>query len=170
MEPFLKVGIISSVHGVHGEVKVYPTTDDPARFKALDRVFLRFGQEELTVHIQGVKFFKQMVIVKFREFDAPEIVQHYRNWELFIPREEGVPLSEDENYIADLIGMEVATDEGEVLGTLTDVLETGANDVYVVDTKKYGQVLIPAIKQCIINVNVEAEKMLVHLLPGLTEL
>ncbi len=169
MEQFLKVGVITSTHGIRGEVKVFPTTDDPERFRSLKSLYLqtRTGRQELK--IGGVKFFKQMVILRFLGIDSINEVEQYKGFELFVPREEAVPLGENEYYIADLIGMEVYTEEDQLLGTLRDVMETGANDVYCVETKNYGEVLIPAIRQCIMKVDVEAGKMIVHLLPGLIE-
>ncbi len=169
MEQFLKVGVITSTHGIRGEVKVFPTTDDPERFRSLKSLYLqtRTGRQELK--IGGVKFFKQMVILRFQGIDSINEVEQYKGCELFVPREEAVPLEENEYYIADLIGMEVYTEEDQLLGTLRDVMETGANDVYCVETRNYGEVLIPAIRQCIMKVDVEAGKMIVHLLPGLIE-
>ena len=169
MEQFLKVGVITTTHGVHGEVKVYPTTDDPRRFLDLKEVFLRTKKDQVTMEIQNVKFFKNMVILKFKGIDTLNDVEQYRQCELYVDREHAVPLGEDEYFIADLIDMQVDTDEGESLGILTDVLQTAANDVYVVTSERYGEVLIPAIEQCIIDTNVEEAKMIVHLLPGLID-
>ncbi len=167
MEQYLRVGVITTTHGLKGEVKVYPTVDDPKRFLDLKRVLLRTGKEEKGLIIERVRFFKQMVILKFKGMDRIEDVENYRQAELYVSREDAVPLEEGEYYIGDLIDMQVRTTDGEVLGILTDVMETGANDVYVIDSKKYGEILIPAIKQCIIKVNVESSEMTVDLLPGL---
>ena len=167
MEQFLRVGVITTTHGLKGEVKVYPTTDSAERFLELDEVVLRTGTSERPVHVENVRFFKNLVIVKFREFDRIEDVENLRQAELYVSRENAVPLEDGEYYIGDLIGMQVYTDEGEFLGKLDDVIETGANDVYSVNSKKYGNVLIPAIEHCIMDVNIETGKMTVHLLPGL---
>ena len=167
MEQYLKIGVITSTHGIRGEVKVFPTTDNPERFSCLKNLYLQAGKEKLQMEVQSVKYFKQMVILKFRGIDSINDVEKYRGCELFVSRDQAVPLEENEYYIADLLGMEVRTEEGEVLGRLKDVIETGANDVYCVETEKYGEVLIPAIRQCIIRVEVEAGRMTVHLLPGL---
>lgn len=166
MEQFLQVGIISSTHGIRGEVKVFPTTDDVTRFKDLKQVILDTGKEQVPLAIEGVKFFKQFAIVKFKGIDNINDVEKYKGKSLLISREDAVKLEEDEYYIADLIGMKVFTGEAE-FGVLRDVLETGANEVYVVDSKEYGEVLIPAIQQCILDVNVEERTMKVHLLDGL---
>ncbi|HAX53302.1 MAG TPA: 16S rRNA processing protein RimM [Lachnospiraceae bacterium] len=166
MEQFLQVGIISSTHGVRGEVKVFPTTDDAVRFKNLKKVILNTGKEQIPLEIENVKFFKQFVILKFKGIDNINDIEKYKGKSLFVDRENAVKLEKDEYYIADLIGMQVFTEEGR-LGVLKDVLETGANEVYVVDSDKYGEVLIPAIQQCILDVNVEEQTMKVYLLEGL---
>lgn len=166
MEQFFQVGVISSTHGIRGEVKVFPTTDDAGRFQDLKRVILDAGKEQIPLEIQNVKFFKQFVILKFKGIDNINDIERYKGRPLLVSREDAVELEEDEYYIADLIGMEVRTDEGEV-GTLKDVIETGANEVYVVEFETYGEVLIPAIHECILNVDIENMQMEVHLLEGL---
>lgn len=166
MEQFFQVGVISSTHGIRGEVKVFPTTDDASRFKKLKKVLLDTGRERMEMEIQSVRFFKQFVIVKFKGIDNINDVEKYKGKSLFVPRENAVRLEKDEYYIADLIGMDVFTEEG-YFGTLRDVMETGANEVYIVDSDEHGEVLIPAIRQCILEVNAEENRMKVHLLEGL---
>lgn len=167
MEEFLKVGIISSTHGVCGEVKVFPTTDDVRRFKKLKKVCIDPDTERKFLEIEGVKFFKQYAILKFRGIDMLDDVLPYKGCELYVERKDGVPLKADEYYIADLIGMKVFNEDGKLFGSLKDVLETGANDVYIVETVEHGEVLIPAIKDCILEVDIEKQRMLIHLLEGL---
>ncbi len=169
MESMFKVGVITNTHGIAGEAKVYPTTDDPARFKKLKEVILEPEKENVILHITGVKFVKNMVVLQFREYSDINEVQKLRNKELYVTRENAVPLGENENYIADLIGMKVITDEGRELGTLTDVLQTGANDVYVVDRPGRPELLLPAIRDCILEVDVENGVMTVYLMPGLED-
>lgn len=166
MEDVFQVGVISSTHGIAGEVKVFPTTDDMNRFKKLKEVILDTGKETQLLHIQQVRFFKNMVIVKFKEFQSINDVERLRGKSLYVTRENAVKLQKDEYFIADMIGIQVVSDEGEDLGTLQDVMQTGANDVYVVE-KDGEELLIPAIKDCILSVDVEKGKMEVHLLPGL---
>lgn len=166
MEQFLQVGVISSTHGIRGEVKVFPTTDDPSRFKKLKKVLLDTGREQLELEVQSVKFFKQFVIVKFKGIDNINDIEKYKGKGLFVPREDAVPLDEDEYYIADLIGMEVFTEDGR-FGVVKDVMETGANEVYIVESDDHGEVLIPAIRQCILDVDVEERKMVIRLMDGL---
>lgn len=170
MEDLLQVGVITSTHGVRGEVKVFPTTDDANRFKKLKKVILDTGKEHLELEISGVKFFKNMVILKFKEFDNINDVEKYRQKSLYVTRENAVKLKKDEYFIADLIGLMVQTDEGETLGELTDVIQTGANDVYEIRMEDGEEVLIPAIKECVKEVDVENGKMTVHLLPGLLDI
>jgi len=169
MEQFLRVGVINSTHGLKGEVKVYPTTDDPERFYDLENVILDTGKEYLNLTISGVKFFKNQVILKFKEFNDINDVEKYKKCDLLITREQAVPLEDNENFIVDLIGLQVVTDENEVLGTLTDVLQTGANDVYVVETEEKKEILLPAIPSCILDVDLDEEVMTVHVLEGLLE-
>ncbi len=169
MEDMFQVGVISSTHGIAGEVKVYPTTDDPKRFKKLKSVLLDTGKGMQELEITGVKFFKQMVILKFRGYDRIEDIQPYRGRSLYVTRENAVRLEKNEYFIADLIGMMVYEEDDSCLGELTDVLQTGANDVYVVKMENGKDVLIPAIRQCILDVDVEAGRMKVHLLEGLLE-
>lgn len=170
MENLLRVGVITSTHGVRGEVKVFPTTDDMNRFKKLKTVILDTGKEHKTLNIESVKFFKNMVILKFKGFDNINDVEMWRQKDLLITRDQAVKLSPDENFIVDLIGLTVMTDEGEILGVMKDVLQTGANDVYIVKMADGKEVLLPAIKDCILNVDLEKGEMLVHVLDGLLDL
>ncbi len=167
MESLLQVGIISSTHGVRGEVKVFPTTDDSNRFKKLKEVLLDTGKEQLSMKIEQVKFFKQFAILKFEGIDNIDDVEKYKGKSLYVTREHAVKLKKDEYYIADLIGICVLDESGEKLGTLTDVMETGANDVYVIEMKDGRELLLPAIRQCILDVDIEQMIMKVHLLEGL---
>ena len=169
MEQFLRVGVISSTHGIRGEVKVYPTTDDPERFLDLDEVILDTGREHKILEIEGVKFFKNQVILKFKGYDNINDIEKYLKKDLLVDREHAVELGENENFIADLIDMEVVTDEGKVLGTQTDVIETGANDVYAVKTPEGKEILLPAIRDCILDVNVDEKRMTVHVMEGLLD-
>ena len=167
MEQLLQVGVITQTHGVRGEVKVFPTTDDAARFKKLKHVMLDTGKETLPLEIESVKFFKQFVILKFKGFDNINDIERYKRCPRLIERENAVPLEEGEYFIADMIGMKVITDEGENFGILKDVMETGANDVYVIEHPSEGEVLVPAIKECILDVDIENRQMKIHVMNGL---
>lgn len=167
MEQLLQVGIISSTHGVRGEVKVFPTTDDIKRFKKLKKVILDTGREHLPLEVESVKFFKQFAILKFKGIDNINDIEKYKGKSLLVDRENAVKLRKDEYFIADMIGMKVFTEDGEEFGVMKDVLETGANDVYIIDSIEHGEVLVPAIKQCILDVDIEHQKMTIHLMEGL---
>lgn len=169
MEDFLQIGVISSTHGIKGEVKIFPTTDDVNRFKKIKEVYLDTGKERMILHPESVKFFKQFVILKFKEFNNINEIEQYRNKSLLVDREHAVHLKKDEYFIADLIGLKVITDEEEQLGILKDVLQTGANDVYVVEMSNGKEVLLPAIKECVLNVDIEAGEVLVHVMDGLLD-
>lgn len=164
---YLQVGVITSTHGIKGEVKVFPTTDDPNRFRTLKDVVLDTGKEQIPLEIEGVKFFKQYVILKFKGIDNINDIEKYRKMPLLVSRENAVELEEDEYYMADIIGMDVYTEDGEKFGVLEDIMETGANDVYVVSTEAHTEVLLPAIHDCILDVDTENRKMTVHLMDGL---
>lgn len=167
MEEKLQVGVITQPHGIRGEVKVFPTTDDPKRFLELENVFLDTGKEELLLEIQSVKFFKQFVILKFQGLDSINDIEKYKRCPLLVDREHAVSLEENEFFVADMVGMDVVTEDGAIFGTLKDVLQTGANDVYVVATKEHGEVLLPAVGECILDVDTRSGIMKIHLMDGL---
>lgn len=167
MSDELQVGVITQTHGIRGEVKVFPTTDDAARFKRLKEVILDTGRERQTLKIESVKFFKQFVILKFQGYDSINDIEKYKRSRLLVPREQAVKLKKDEYFVADMIGLKVMTDEDEEFGELKDVLATGANDVYVVVRTDGTEVLLPAIKECILAVDMEQRMMRVHIMDGL---
>lgn len=169
MEDLLQVGIITGTHGLKGEVKVFPTTDDKERFTELTDVLLDTGEELLPLKVEYCKFFKKFVFVKFEEFDDINQVEKFKRCPLKVTRENAVPLEEDEYYVADLIGLTIVDDSGVTIGKLENVIQTGANDVYEVLTHDGGRILLPAIKDCILDVDMEEGVILVHLLKGLVE-
>ena len=166
---YLQVGVITSTHGIRGEVKVFPTTDDPSRFEDLKEVVLDTGKEYRKLAIEGVKYFKQFVILKFKGIDNINDIEKYKGKSLYVTRQNAVKLKKNEYFIADLIDVAVYNEDDTLLGTLTDVLETGANDVYQIKTTDGKEILIPAIKECILSVDIEGRKMVVHLLDGLID-
>lgn len=170
MEDLLRVGVITSTHGIAGEVKVFPTTDDPNRFKKLKKCIMKTERETLELDIVSVKFFKNMVILKFKQFSNINEIEKYRNAELFVTRENAVPLKEGEYFVCDLIGLKVVDEENNEIGVVTDVLQTAANDVYEIETSDGKKHLFPAIKQCILNVDLENSVMKVHVMKGLMDL
>ncbi len=166
MKDVLRVGVITSTHGLKGEMKVFPTSDDPHRFDLLEDVLV--GEEGALSEkkIKRVRYFKQMVIVTLEGVETIEEAQRLVKKEIYVTRENALPLGENENYAADLYGLKVYDEDGNVLGELTDILETGANDVYIVE-KDGRELLLPAIRECILEVNVEEGWMRVHLMEGL---
>ena len=170
MDDLLQVGSILDTHGLRGELKVFPTTDDPGRYDYLEDVILEDKSgKQITLVVEKVRYFKNLVIVKFKDLDNINDVEQYKKCNLYVTRENAVELEEDEYFVADLIGLTAKTDEGEKLGQIKDVLTTGANDVYVIDTKE-GELLVPAIHDCVQEVDLEAGVMTLHLLPGLRDL
>lgn len=169
MEDILQVGIITSTHGVRGEVKVYPTTDDVKRFRRLREVILDTGKEQITLEIEAVKFFKQFAILKFKGIDTINDVEKYRQKSLYVTRENAVRLGRDEYFIADLMGLKVIDESEEEIGTLRDVMVTGANDVYVIDLYDGRELLLPAIKQCVLAVDMEKGFVRIHIMDGLLD-
>lgn len=167
MEQMFVVGKIVNTHGLKGEVKVYPTTDDEKKFEKLKEVYV--SQKQLKKFtIESVRYHKKMVLIKFKEINSIEEAELLKNAVLKIERKDALQLQENEYYISDLYGMKISTQEGRELGTLIDILYTGSNDVYVVEneeTKK--QILLPAIHQVIKQVDIEKNVMIVSLLEGL---
>ncbi len=170
MEDLFRIGVYSNTHGVRGEIKVFPTTEDVRRFDYLKEVVMDCGKEGFkTFEVSGARYFKNLVILKFKGIDNINLIEKYKGAEIFVTRENAIPLEEDEFYIADILGAEVVSDEGVSLGILKDVMQTGANDVYVVELKNGKEGLFPAIPDCIKNVDVENKKLTVHVMPGLLD-
>lgn len=169
MEKYFQVGIITSTHGVRGEVKVFPTTDDAKRFKNLKEVILDTGKEQIPMEIEGVKFLKQFVVLKFKGIDSINDVEKYRRGSLLVERKNAVRLGRDEYFAADLEGLTVRGEDGADIGVLTEVMATGANDVYVIALNDGRELLLPAIKQCVLEVDVEAGFIRIHILEGLLD-
>ena len=168
MEDLFSVGVIANTHGIRGEVKVFPTTEDPKRFEWLKEVLLDTGKEKMPLEIQGVRYFKNLVIVKFKGIDNINDIEKYKGMDLYVTRENAIPLEEGEYYIADIIGAKIETEDGEFFGTLKDVLETGANLVYVSEHKGQ-EVLLPVIPDCVKEIDTENKKVVVHIMPGLLD-
>ena len=169
MEKYLRVGVIANTHGVRGEVKVYPTTENIKRFDYLKVAVIDTGKEKINVNVTGVKYFKNMVILKFEQYDNMDQVIPLKGMDLLVTRENAIPLAEGEHYIVDMIGCKIITDDGNTLGELTDVMQTGANDVYVVKTTDGKEVQLPAIKECVLEKDIENKVIKVHIMKGLLD-
>lgn len=170
MNEMFTVGRIVNTHGVKGELKIMPTTDDPKRFTKLKSIYVERKTME-NYEIQSVRYHKDFVLLKFKGIDDMNAAELLKGSTLKIERKDSLPLKKDEYYICDLFGLQVFTEEERYLGELVDIIETGSNDVYVVrkeDREK--DLLLPAIKQVIKQVDIENQRMAVHLLEGLEEL
>ena len=163
------IGKILKPHGVKGEVRVFPTTDDPSRFKRLKKAGVEFEdrREALYLNIEQAKPAQKFVLLKFEGIDGMDAAERLRGGSIVIPDDQALPLDADEYYVRDLYDMSVVADTGEYLGVIADVLETGANDVYVVRRENGGDILIPAVKQYIVSVDTKARMMKVQLTEGL---
>ncbi|WP_022767098.1 MULTISPECIES: ribosome maturation factor RimM [unclassified Butyrivibrio] len=169
MTESFQVGVIASTHGLAGEVNVFPTTQDPDRFKKLKKVTLHTKKgEEILLDVVSARFFKKFVIVKFKQFNNINEVEKFRGCELTIDRKDAIKLEKGEYYCADLIGLTIVDEEGAELGTLTEILQTGANDVYEMTLKgSEEKIYIPAIKDCVKEIDIDAGKITIHVMPGL---
>lgn len=167
MENYFVVGNIVNTQGIKGEVRVMPTVDDVSRFKLLDRIFVDRKGSIKEYEIENVRFHKQFVLLKLKGIDDMTTAETLKGTVVKITEDMAIPCEENEYYIKDLYDMEVVTDEGERLGIITDVIFTGANDVYAVTDDEGNEILIPAIMDCILNVDIENNTMTVKLLEGL---
>lgn len=164
---YLEIGQIVNTFGIKGQVKVVPFTDDVTRFEELKKVYIvnKFSKKE--VEIEEVKYHKNTVLLKLKGFNKIEDVEDFKNCYIEIDRKDGKKLEEGEYYIVDLLGLDVVTDDGQNLGKLEDIYNTGSNDIYVVKDNLGKQVLLPCIKEVIKKVDLDEKKITVHLLEGL---
>lgn len=169
MNNYFIIGDIVNTQGIKGEMRVIPCVDDVTRFELLDKVYVDTKGTITEYDVQSVRYHKQFVLLKLKGIDDMTSAERLKGSIVKITEDMALPCEEDEYYLKDLYDMNVVTDEGEELGIITDVLFTGANDVYVITPDKGKEILIPAIKQVVLNVDVENKKMTVHLLEGLRE-
>lgn len=169
MEDLFRIGVITQPHGLKGEVKVFPTTDDVNRFKKLKKCIIRTKKGDIQAEKSSCKFFKNMVILAFKEYTDINQVEALRQCEIYVTREDAVPLLEDEYYIADVLNMDIVTEDGTSIGVLEDVLQTGANDVFSVRLKDGRELLLPVIKDCVLDINYDEKKIVVRLMKGMLD-
>ena len=167
MQEYFEIGQIVNHFGIKGMVKVVPYTDDITRFDNLKTVYVTIKQNKKQYIIEEVKYHKNMVLIKFKGIDKVEDAECLRNGILEVERKDAAKLEKDSYYIADLIGMQVYTDDGKTLGVLDDIYNTGSNDIYVIKTEEYKQILLPAIKDVIKEISLEENKIIVHMISGL---
>ena len=162
---YLEAGKIVTTHGIRGEVKIMPYTDTPELLCEFDRLFM--GKDKAEIYIDRARVAKNMVIAKIEGIDTVEAAEKYRNKVLFMHRDD-LELNEDTYFIQDLIDMEVKdADSGFVYGKITDVLQNGANDVYVIKGDR--EYLVPAIPDVVISTDIDSNIMLIRPLDGLFE-
>ena len=164
---YFEIGKVAGTHGIKGTLRVFPTTQDPSRFELLKEVIVDLNGNRETFKILKVSYQKNMVLLTVKEIDDINVAETYKNATILIPEEKALPLGEDEYYTRVLCDMEVYTADNESLGTIADILSTGANDVYVVKKTGEKELLLPAIKDVVLSVSVAEKKMIVNLLEGL---
>ena len=167
MQEYFEIGQIVNTFGIKGMVKVIPYTDDITRFDNLKNTYIVINHKKKQYEIQEVKYHKNMVLIKFKDINTVEQAELLRNSYIEIDREQAIPLKEGEYFIADLIGLDVYTDEDKLIGKVDDIYNTGANDIYVVKDELGKQTLLPGIKDVIKKVDLNEGKIFVHLIPGL---
>ena len=168
MESLIEIGQIVNTYGIKGFVKVVPFTDDITRFNNLKSVYVELKNNKVkTFEVEEVKYAKNLVLLKLKGIDDINMAEEYRNCYLKIDRKDAVKLPKDSYFIIDLLGIDVYTEENELLGKIIDVYPTGSNDVYVVKNENGKQVLLPAISEVIKNVDIKNQKMIIHMIPGL---
>lgn len=164
---YFEIGKVAGTHGIKGTLRVFPTTQDPSRFELLKEIIIDLNGKRETLNILKVSYQKNMVLLTVKEIDDINVAEKYKNATILIPEEKALPLGENEYYTRDLYDMEVYTADNEFLGIITDILSTGANDVYVVKKPEEKELLLPAIKDVVLSVSVPEKKMTVNLLEGL---
>ncbi|MGN0164562.1 MAG: ribosome maturation factor RimM [Lachnospiraceae bacterium] len=167
---FFRIGVYSNTHGIRGEIKVFPTTDNISRFDYLKEIVMDCGKEGYkNFEVSGCRYFKNMVIMKIKGIDNINDIEKYKGADIYVTRENAQPLEEGEFYIADILDADVYSDAGEKIGVLTDCMQTGANDVFVVKMNDGKEALFPVIPDCVLEVDTELKKVTVHIMPGLLD-
>ncbi len=166
MSEYFEIGKIVNTQGVRGDVRVVPMTDDIKRFEKLKEVEVVSRKKTEILTIEKVWYNKKFVIIKFEEIPDMTEGEKYKNSIIRVPRSEGIKLNTDEYYMRDIYGLEVF-EESEKIGVIKDIIFTGANDVYVIERTDGSELLIPAIKDCILDVDIENKKMEIHIIKGL---
>lgn len=165
---YFEIGKIVNTQGIHGDVRVIPITDEPKRFLELKTALVDDGKVKKEYTIENIWFHKNFVIIKFENINDMNTAEKLKGTSIKIDRKNAIPLKENEYYISDLYNIDVYTDEGEYLGIINDIIFTASNDVYEVKNNDVS-ILLPAIKQCILNVNINERKMIVHMMEGLRD-
>ena len=167
MEEYFEIGQIVNTSGLKGEIKIKPFTDDITKFNNFKTIYISIKKELKEFKIEKVRFSKNMVFLKLKGIDTIEEAENYRNLYIKRKRDKDEKLEKDTYYIVDILGCKVYTDQQKELGEVIDVFSTGSNDVYVVKDELGKQILLPAIKDVIKNVDIENKLITVHLMEGL---
>lgn len=166
-QQYFEIGQIVNTFGIKGMVKVNPFTDDISQFEEMETILVDKKGSLMEMQIEEVKYSKNQVLLKLKGIETVNDAEKYRNCYLKLPREKARKLPKNTYFIADLIGLEVYTEEGKLLGKVDDIYNTGASDIYVIKDELGKQILLPAIKDVIKQIDLEQEKIVVHLLDGL---
>lgn len=166
MLEYLSIGQIVNTHGIKGEIKVFPLTDDASRFDKLKEIYIESKDEMTKYQIESIKHLKNTVILKLKGIDTMNDSEKLRNLYIKVGRWDAVRLPKDSFFICDIVESDVFDIHGELLGKLADVLQTGANDVYIVKDDKR-EILIPALKTVVKEINLQSKKIIVDLPEGL---
>jgi len=171
VDNYFEIGVITAPTGLKGWVRVFPLTDEPARFAFLSTVHVDMvrGGDAISrkMDIEAHRFQKNLVYLKFRGIEDTNAAEALRNAKIRIPPEMALPLEDDQYFHRDLLDMEVFDMQNNKLGEIIKIIQTGANDVYIIRKADKSELLLPAIKQCVKQVDVSAKRMVVELLPGL---
>ena len=167
MERYLEIGQIVNTFGIKGQVKVNPFTEDIKKFDKLNEIYVEKKKELQLFQIENVNYNKHTVILKLKGIDTIEQAEEYRNCYIKIDREKEEKLPEGVYYIVDILGLDVYTDDGKLLGKVDDIYNTGSNDIYVVKDELGKQILLPGIEEVLKQVDLENKKIIVHIINGL---
>ena len=168
---YLIIGEITKPHGVRGELRVDILTEVPERYKELEEVYIAKNtrQTPQKIKLETVRFHQGKALVKFEGYNYRDEVEKLRKWLIFIPADQAIPLEEGEFFYFQLLGMQVVTDQNEPLGKIVDIIQTGANDVFVVAHPEKGEILIPDTEEVVTHIDGDTKIVTVHLIPGLLE-
>ena len=170
MEDLFRIGQITSAHGIRGDVKVFPVTSEPDRFLDMKRVLVaREGEEEHVTEYEITKAsrFKNLILLHLKGVEDRNQAELMAGLSLWVRREDALPLDEDEYYFKDLLDCDVVDENGAAVGTVVDVMETGANDVLVVEDTEGKEILLPIIEDCVLDIDVEEQKITIRWMEGL---
>ena len=170
MDDLFRIGQITSAHGIRGDVKVFPVTSEPERFLDLEHVLLaREGEEDHAKEYQVVKasMFKNLVLLHLQGIEDRNQAETLAGISLWVTREEAIPLEEDEYYFKDLLDCKVIDEEDNTVGIVADIMETGSNDVLVVESPEGKEILLPIIEECVLEINPDAGLIRIHWMEGL---